>query len=85
MSERADALRRKLIRNVDEVPKHRELRPPLYDTECARLAEGTAAVGLGMGIDVLAPGMRGSVRRAGCVNCRCGWWGCQCFHRHCEP
>jgi len=59
MSERADALRRKLIRNVDAVPKHRELRPPLYDTECARLTEGTAAVGLGMGIDILAPGMRG--------------------------
>jgi uncharacterized cupin superfamily protein len=59
MSERADALRRKLIRNFDAVPKGRELRPPLYDTECARLAEGTAAVGLGMSIDILAPGMRG--------------------------
>jgi len=59
MSERAEALRRQLIRNFDEVPKQRELRPPLYDTECARLGAGTAAVGLGMSIDVLAPGMRG--------------------------
>ena len=59
MSERADALRRQLIRNFDEVPKQRELRPPLYDTECARLGAGTAAVGLGMSIDILAPGMRG--------------------------
>jgi len=59
MSERADALRRQLIRNFDAVARHRELRPPLYDTECARLAEGTAAVGLGISIDILAPGMRG--------------------------
>ena len=59
MSERAAALRQKLIRNFDAVPRQRELRPPLYDTECARLAAGTAAVGLGMSIDVLAPGMRG--------------------------
>jgi len=59
MSERAAALRQKLIRNFDAVPRQREMRPPLYDTECARLAAGTAAVGLGMSIDVLAPGMRG--------------------------
>ena len=59
MSERAAALRQRLIRNFDETPRHRELRPPLYDTECARLGVGTAAVGLGMGVDVLAPGMRG--------------------------
>ena len=59
MSERAAALRRQLIRNFDEIPKERELRPPLYDTECARLGAGTAAVGLGMAIDILPPGMRG--------------------------
>jgi uncharacterized cupin superfamily protein len=59
MSERADALRRQLIRNFDEVPKQRELRPPLYDTECARLGAGTAADALGISIDILAPGMRG--------------------------
>ncbi len=59
MSERAAALRQQLIRNFDEIPRRRELREPLYDTECARLGAGTAAVGLGMGIDVLAPGKRG--------------------------
>ena len=59
MSERADALRRQLIRNFDDVPKQREQRAPLYDSECARLAAGTAAVGLGMAIDILAPGKRG--------------------------
>jgi uncharacterized cupin superfamily protein len=59
MSEPAEALRQRLIRNFDEIPKQRELRPPLYDTECARLGAGTAAVALGIGIDILAPGMRG--------------------------
>ena len=59
MSERADALRSQLIRNFDAVARQRELRPPLYDTECARLAEGTAAAALGISIDILAPGMRG--------------------------
>ena len=59
MSERAAALRRQLIRNFNQVPKERELRPPLYDTECARLAAGTSAVALGMSIDTVAPGMRG--------------------------
>ena len=43
MSERADALRLQLIRNFDEVPMRRELRPPLYDSEGARLGAGTAA------------------------------------------
>lgn len=59
MSDRTAELRRLLIRNIDQVPRHRELREPLYDTACARLAAGTAAVALGMSIDVLAPGMRG--------------------------
>jgi uncharacterized cupin superfamily protein len=59
MSERAAELRRQLIRNFDEIEKVRELREPLYDTSCARLGAGTAAVGLGMGIDIVAPGMRG--------------------------
>jgi uncharacterized cupin superfamily protein len=58
VSESADALRRQLIRNFDEAAKQRELRPPLYDTQCARLADGTAAVALGMSIDIVAPGMR---------------------------
>jgi uncharacterized cupin superfamily protein len=52
-------LRRRLIRNFDAIEKTRELRPPLYDTLCARLAPGTAARGLGISIDIVAPGKRG--------------------------
>jgi uncharacterized cupin superfamily protein len=59
MSERAQRLREQLIRNFDEIDKEHELRAPLYDTLCARLARGTAARGLGMSIDIVAPGMRG--------------------------
>lgn len=53
------ALREKLIRNIDEVARTREWRPPLYDTMCARLAAGTAARKLGISVDIVAPGMRG--------------------------
>jgi uncharacterized cupin superfamily protein len=59
MNERARRLHDQLIRNFDDVPKERELRAPLYDTMCARLAAGTAAQALGMSIDIVAPGMRG--------------------------
>ena len=59
MSEKAQRLRDRLIRNFDEIGKERELRPPLYDTVCARLAAGTAARGLGISIDIVAPGKRG--------------------------
>ena len=58
MGERARALREQLIRTIDERPKERESRPPLYDTECGRLAAGTAARGLGISVDIVAPGMR---------------------------
>ena len=58
MSERARALREQLIRNIDELPKEREARAPLYDTLCGRLATGTAARALGISIDIVAPGMR---------------------------
>ncbi|MEP7300836.1 MAG: cupin domain-containing protein [Caldimonas sp.] len=58
MNDRARALRERLIRNFDEVAKTREQRAPLYDGLSARLAAGTAAVGLGMAIDIVAPGMR---------------------------
>ena len=53
------ALRERLIRNFDDVEKTRELRPPLYDTQCARLATGTDARKLGISVDIVAPGMRG--------------------------
>jgi uncharacterized cupin superfamily protein len=59
MSERARQLREQLIRNFDDFPKQREVRAPLYDTVCGRLARDTAAQALGMSIDILAPGMRG--------------------------
>lgn len=54
----AEALRARLIRNVETIEKKRELREPLYDTLCARLGTGTAAVKLGLSVDVVAPGMR---------------------------
>jgi uncharacterized cupin superfamily protein len=57
--DRAAALAARLIRNVDRIPKERQERAPLYDTECAQLARGTAASKLGASIDVLAPGKRG--------------------------
>ena len=59
MTERAEALRALLVRNFERIEKVREQRAPLYDTVCARLAPGTAARGLGISVDILAPGMRG--------------------------
>ena len=59
MSERARQLRVQLVRNFNDAPTEREQRAPLYDTVCARLARGTAARGLGISVDTLAPGMRG--------------------------
>lgn len=54
----AAALRRQLIRNLDEVALERQHRPPLYDTRCGGLSDGTVATKLGAGYDVLEPGMR---------------------------
>lgn len=59
MTDAADALAKKLIRNWNEVPRVHEQRAPLYDSLCARLAPGTAAQKLGASVDTLAPGMRG--------------------------
>jgi uncharacterized cupin superfamily protein len=56
---RADELRRLLVRNLDDVTLERQQREPLYDTRCGRLSEGTAAIKLGAGYDILAPGKRG--------------------------
>lgn len=58
MSDRADELRARLIRNFDRSETERELREPLYDSRCARLARGTAASKLGASIDTVAPGKR---------------------------
>jgi uncharacterized cupin superfamily protein len=59
MNDNASHLRTKLIRNFNDAELRREQREPLYDTLCARLASGTAARKLGLGVDVLAPGKRG--------------------------
>jgi len=58
MTEKADRLRALLLRNLDTIETHREQRPPLYDTVCARLGTGTAASKLGLSVDTVAPGMR---------------------------
>jgi uncharacterized cupin superfamily protein len=59
MNDPAGALRERLIRNFEQIPKGREERAPLYDTLCARLAPGTAAAKLGLSIDIVEPGKRG--------------------------
>jgi uncharacterized cupin superfamily protein len=59
MSERAEQLAAALIRNFNGVPLQRMVREPLYDTQGARLARGTAAQKLGASFDILAPGKRG--------------------------
>jgi len=56
---RAEELRRLLVRNLDDVELERQQREPLYDTRCGKLSAGTAAVKLGAGYDILAPGQRG--------------------------
>ena len=58
MSDPAQDLRAKLIRNFNTAPATHEERAPLYDSVCARLAHGTAATKLGISIDTVAPGMR---------------------------
>nr|WP_316641433.1 cupin domain-containing protein [uncultured Roseateles sp.] len=58
MTDKAAELRAKLIRNFNEAPMKHEVREPLYDSQGARLAAGTAAMKLGASIDIVAPGMR---------------------------
>jgi len=58
MSETAEMLAKRLLRNFNEAQYERGLREPLYDSVGARLARGTAARKLGASIDVVAPGMR---------------------------
>lgn len=52
----AESLSRRLIRNFDAAPLEHQVREPLYDTLCARLATGTAAQKLGASVDIVAPG-----------------------------
>jgi uncharacterized cupin superfamily protein len=56
MNDQAAALHARLIRNFNTVPQEHQVRAPLYDTLCARLAPGTAAQKLGASIDTVAPG-----------------------------
>ena len=56
MNDRARALAAKLIRNFNDATVERLVREPLYDSQSARLARGTAARKLGASIDTLAPG-----------------------------
>jgi uncharacterized cupin superfamily protein len=58
MNDRVATLRALLLRNFDEAPLEREVRAPLYDTQCARLARGTAALKMGASVDIVAPGKR---------------------------
>lgn len=58
MSERAAALRAKLIRNPRDASLEPFRRDPLYETRCVRLSTGTAARKLGGGVDVVPPGKR---------------------------
>lgn len=55
---RADALRQRLVRNIDEVPLVLDRRDPLYESHSARLGTGTAARQLGASVDVVPPGKR---------------------------
>ncbi len=59
MSDRAAALRARLVRNWNTAPLAREERAPLYESQGARLATGTAATQLGVSVDIVAPGKRG--------------------------
>ena len=58
MNEKAAALAATLIRNFNSAPLEREAREPLYDSQGARLARGTAAQKLGASVDIIAPGKR---------------------------
>lgn len=58
MSDKAQELARKLIRNFNDAALEHKVREPLYDSLSAHLAKGTAAQKLGAGIDILPPGKR---------------------------
>lgn len=58
MSASSLSLRDLLIRNFNDVAKQHKVREPHYDSQRARLAEGTAARKLGATVDIVAPGKR---------------------------
>ncbi|MEO8135649.1 MAG: cupin domain-containing protein [Betaproteobacteria bacterium] len=58
MTETAEALAGRLIRNFNSAESTRESRDPLYDSLCSHLAPGTAARKLGASVDIVPPGKR---------------------------
>jgi uncharacterized cupin superfamily protein len=54
----ASELAARLIRNIHHVALEHFVREPLYDSQGARLAVGTAARKLGASVDTVAPGKR---------------------------
>lgn len=54
--DRAAELRRKLIRNHQELPRELFQRAPLYESRVAGVSDGTLARKLGCGIDTVPPG-----------------------------
>ena len=55
-TDRATELRRKLIRNHQELPRELFQRAPLYESRVAGVSDGTLARKLGCGIDTVPPG-----------------------------
>ncbi len=55
-NDRAAELRRKLIRNHQEVSRELFQRAPLYESRVAGVSDGTLARKLGCGIDTVPPG-----------------------------
>ena len=58
MNAQATELAARLIRNFNDAVLQRQQRPPLYDTLCAGLADGSAAAKLGAAVDIVPPGKR---------------------------
>jgi uncharacterized cupin superfamily protein len=58
VSENAQRLAERLIRNFNEAVLQPEVKEPKYESRCLPLARGTAAQKLGIGIDIVPPGKR---------------------------
>lgn len=56
MSEKAQQLQAKLIRNFNEIPRERFVRAPLYESQVGGVSDGTLARKMGCGIDTVPPG-----------------------------
>ena len=56
MSDKAQDLRAKLMRNFNEVPREHFVRDPRYESRVGSVSEGTLARKLGCGVDTVPPG-----------------------------